>query len=295
MHRINLNDFSLFVTVVQAGSFSKAAEITNIPKSRLSRRISHLEENLGITLMGRGKKGVVLNDAGEEFYLHALEMIQTAEHAISHAQGRLDKPSGLLRMSVSTEVGRGILIHHLAEYMARYPDVTLKIEINNKKINMIQDGMDISLRLGKITDENVVARKWLEIETGLFASTDYLERMGTPQSPHELYHHQLLYKYDGPEWYFHYKHHEVHINNKNRLNSNDANLLGKMVADGMGISLLPILDNMVMPNMQRILPEWRTETVPLYIIYYKNRSSTPALQSMVNFLLNIDPFERTVL
>lgn len=285
MNNINLNDISLFVTIVQAGSFTKAAEITNIPKSRLSRSISRLEAELGTVLMGRSKKGVVLNEVGEQFFYKALEMVQSAQIALSSVQGRLSLPGGLLRLSVSTEVGRGILIHYLAEYMERYPDVVLDVEINNKKVNMIQDGVDIALRLGVVEDGNVVARKLMDIEMGLFASQEYIIKHGIPKSPHELYHHALLYKYDGVEWRFTYKDNYVSISPNNKLNSNDANLLGKMVMDGVGIAMLPKFDNMLAPNMVWILPEWKVESVPLYIVYYKNRGAVPTVRSMVDFLL----------
>ena len=187
MGNVDLNDIRLFVAVVQAGSFSKAADLVNIPKSRLSRRISRLEADLGITLMDRSKRGVLLNEVGEQFYLRAQEMMQAAQAAVNSVQGKRDTPSGLLRLSVSTEVGRGFLMLHLAEYMRRYPDVWLEIEINNKKVNMIQDGIDIALRLGLPAGDNVVARKLTDIELGLFAAESYLQRMGYPRSPHELH------------------------------------------------------------------------------------------------------------
>ena len=284
MGNVDLNDIRLFVAVVQAGSFSKAADLVNIPKSRLSRRISRLEADLGITLMDRSKRGVLLNEVGEQFYLRAQEMMQAAQTAVNSVQGKRDTPSGLLRLSVSTEVGRGFLMLHLAEYMRRYPDVWLEIEINNKKVNMIQDGIDIALRLGLPAGDNVVARKLTDIELGLFAVESYLQRMGYPRSPHELHGHVLLNKYDGPEWRFTCKQHCVCIQGNNKLNSNDANLLGQMVAEGVGIALLPCFDNMLREGWVRLLPEWEVDTVPLYLVYYKNRGSVPTIRSMVNFL-----------
>lgn len=285
MGNVDLNDIRLFVAVVQAGSFSKAAELVNIPKSRLSRRISRLEADLGTALMDRSKRGILLNDIGEQFYRRAQEMMQSAQTAVNSVQGKLDVPGGLLRLSVSTEVGRGMLMLYLAEYMRRYPDVQLEVEINNKKVNMIQDGIDIALRLGTPDGENTVARKLTDIELGLFAAESYLQRAGRPQSPHELHGYALLNKYDGPEWRFTRKQHSVNIQSGNKLSSNDANLLGQMVSDGAGIALLPCFDNMLREGWVRLLPEWAVEKVPLYLVYYKNRGSVPTVRSMVDFLL----------
>ena len=285
MGNVDLNDIRLFVAVVQAGSFSKAADLASIPTSRLCRRISRLEAVLGPALMDRSERGVLLNEVGEQFYLRAQEMMQAAQTALNSVQGKLDAPGGLLRLSVSTEVGRGFLMLHLAEYMRRYPDVLLEIEINNKKVNMIQDGIDIALRLGLPEGDNVVARKLTDIELGLFAAESYLARAGYPKSPHELHGHTLLNKYDGPEWRFTCKQHSVHIQGGSKLNSNDANLLGQMVSDGVGIALLPCFDNMLREGWVRLLPEWAVDTVPLYLVYYKNRGSVPTVRSMVDFLL----------
>lgn len=282
---VDLNDIRLFVAVVQAGSFSKAAELVHIPKSRLSRRISRLEQDLGTTLMDRSKRGVLLNALGEQFYLNAQNMLQVAQQTIDGVQGKLQTPSGLLRLSVSTDVGRGLLSLYLAEYMERYPDVQLEVELNNKKVNMIQDGIDIALRLGSPDNEHVVARKLTEIELGLFASKHYLQQAGCPQTPHELYGHTLLNKYDGPEWILKHKQHMVHIQGNYQLNSNDANLLSQMVADGSGIALLPCFDYLLKMGCVRILPEWKVDAVPLYLVYYKNRGAIPMVNSMVHFLL----------
>lgn len=285
MGDVDLNDIRLFVAVVQAGSFSKAADLANIPKSRLSRRISRLEADLGTALMDRSKRGVLLNEVGEQFYRRAQEMMQAAQTAVNSVQDKLDAPGGLLRLSVSTEVGRGFLMLHLAEYMRRYPDVMLEVEINNKKVNMIQDGIDIALRLGLPEGDNVVARKLADIELGLFAAESYLQRAGRPKSPHELHGHALLNKYDGPEWRFTCKQHSVHIQGGSKLSSNDANLLGQMVSDGAGIALLPCFHNMLREGWVRLLPEWAVDTVPLYLVYYKNRGSVPTVRSMADFLL----------
>lgn len=285
MGNIDLNDVRLFVAVVQAGSLSKASELLGTPTSRLSRRLDRLEADLGTRLMDRSKRGVLLNPVGETFYLRAQDMMQAVQTALNSIQGGLDKPSGLLRISVSTEIGRGMLMPHLNTYLQRYPDVRLEVQINNKKVNMIQDGIDLALRLGAPDNENTVARKLADIEMGLFAAPAYLACAGTPYSPHELHGHSLLYKYDGPDWRFSHKQHRVHIAEQNRLASNDANLLGHMVSEGLGIALLPCFDNMVRPDWVRLLPEWQVDTVPLYLVYYKNRGAVPTVHSMVDFLL----------
>lgn len=286
-HKIDLNDMRLFVSVVQAGSLTRASELLDVPKSHLSRHLTELENSLGTTLMDRGRRGIVLNELGRRFLHNAQEMLRLAQMAIDDIQTNLQKPNGLLRMSVSTEVGRGFLMHHLPAYFKRYPDVNIEVQIDNRKVNMIQDGIDIALRVGSINNDNVVARKLFDLELGVFASPGYLAQYGIPQTPHELYGHQLLYKYDGPEWAFQKEQHRVVIDGQHKLRTNDFNLIAQMVSEGLGIAVLPCFDNMIKEDWIKILPEWTLETVPVYVVYYKNRGATSVVRSMVDFLLDI--------
>lgn len=264
--KVDLNDIKLFVSVVQAGSLTKASELLAMPKSYLSRHLTDLEQGLGTKLIDRGRRGVVLNEIGTRFFHHAQEMLHLAQVAIDEVQDSLQQPSGLVRMSVSTEIGRGFLMHHLAEFLKTYPDVQLEVQIDNRKVNMIQDGIDIALRVGTAHNDNVIARKLFDIELGLFASQDYIQRMGMPQAPNELYGHDLIYKYDGVPWLFHCKDSSILVDSHYRFICNDYNLAGQMVKDGVGIAMLPLLKQSVHEDWVRLMPDWKIESVPLYII-----------------------------
>lgn len=285
--KVDLNDIKLFVSVVQAGSLTRASELLDIPKSHLSRHLTDLEQSLGTTLMDRGRRGVVLNEIGTRFFHHAQEMLRLAQSAIDEVQDNLQRPSGLIRLSVSTEIGRGFLMHHLADFLKRYPEIALEVQIDNRKVNMIQDGIDIALRVGSVDNDNVIARKLFDVELGLFASRDYVAKQGIPHSPSELYGHELIYKYDGTPWLFHHKDSSILVDAQYRFMCNDYNLAGKMVADGVGIAMLPRLVGAIETDWVQILPEWHIDSVPLYIVYYKNRGAVPAVRAMVAFMLGL--------
>lgn len=285
IQKIDLNNMKLFVSVVQAGSLTRASELLCLPKSYLSRHLTELEESLGTVLMDRGRKGIILNEAGKRFYTNCQEMLAAAQFAIDDIQESLEQPQGLLRLSVSTEVGQSFLMYHLAEYLQKYPDVQLEIQIDNRKINLIQDGVDIAFRVGSIDNDNVVARKLLDIEFGLFADQSYLTKKGVPKTPRALYEHELIYKYDGPTWQFRCKQQSIEIDRHYKIRCNDFYLAGQMVTDGIGIALLPLFANLIQPNWVRLLPQWQIQSVPLYLVYYKNRGSAATVRSMVEFLL----------
>lgn len=284
MNNVDLNDMKLFVSVVQAGSLTKAADLLNIPKSRLSRRLTGLENALGTTLLDRGKRGVTLNELGSHFFQQAQAMLHIADHAVQNVKQSLATPSGLLRISISNEIMREVLAPHLADYLRENPDVNVEITISNSKINMIQDGVDLAFRVGSIDNENVVARPLLNIELGIFATAAYLAGHGTPATPNELYRHSLLCKYDGPKWQFKQGEQSVLIEGQYRLSCNDFNLVAHQISEQMGIGLLPQLGRIIRPDFVRLLPDWQLEPATLYLLYYKNRGNTPVVRSMTEFL-----------
>ena len=287
MERIDLNDMRFFVATVQAGSLSRAAEQLNLPKSRLSRRLTELETALGSKLIDRSRNGVRLNELGEPFYRHAVMMLECADNAVGSVAQSLSTPQGLLRVSVSSEVLQLVITPHLSRYLRRYPEVSLEISMENRQINMIQDGIDIALRIGMPQQEDLVAKQVGSINLGIYASIDYLTQYGTPQTPSELGQHTLLHKSDGREWLFHQNCKSEKITTAKRVTTNDAELLAQLVGDGIGIALLPEMGTLIKPEWVRLLPDWQLDSVPLYAIYYKNRGFVPTVRSFVEFMAEI--------
>ncbi|SMB79443.1 DNA-binding transcriptional regulator, LysR family [Pasteurella testudinis DSM 23072] len=284
MERIDLNDMRFFVATVQAGSLSRAAELLNLPKSRLSRRLTELETALGSKLLDRGRNGVRLNELGEPFYRHALMMLECADNAVSSVAQSLSTPRGLLRVSVSSEVLHHCIAPHLAAYLRQYPEVSLDMQMDNRRINMIQDGIDIALRVGTPQQEDLVAKLVGQMNLGVYASRHYLAQHGTPQSPADLAQHTLLHKSDGREWLLHKNGKSEKISAAKRVNSNDAELLAALVNGHSGIALLPEIGSLINPDWIRLLPDWTLDSVPLYAIYYKNRGFVPTVRSFVEFV-----------
>ncbi|KGQ69594.1 hypothetical protein OA57_10925 [Chelonobacter oris] len=287
MERIDLNDMRFFVATVQAGSLSRAAEQLHLPKSRLSRRLTELETALGSKLIDRSRNGVRLNELGEPFYRHAVMMLECADNAVGSVAQSLGTPRGLLRISVSSEVLRLGLTPHLAQYLRCYPDVSLDISMENRRVNMIQDGIDVALRIGLPLQEDLVAKQVGAISLGLYASIDYLRRHGTPQTPTDLAQHTLLHKSDGRDWLLHKDGKSEKISAAKRVCANDAELLAQLVGDGIGIALLPEMGGLIRSDWVRLLPDWTLETVPLYAIYYKNRGFVPTVRSFVAFVADV--------
>ncbi|MDO4642484.1 MAG: LysR family transcriptional regulator [Cardiobacteriaceae bacterium] len=309
MERTDLNNIALFAAIVQAGSLSRAAEQLCLPKSRLSRRLTALETALGSKLMDRDRNGVRLNELGENFYRHAIMMLDCAEQAVGSVHNSLAEPQGLLRISVSIEIQRAYLEPYLADYLRRYPAVTVEILMDNRRINMIQDGIDLALRLGALTQEDIVARHIANITFGLYASADYLTAHPPIHEPQDLTQHTLLHKTDGVDWLLQHTANEnpsittannqtpststekkrpYHVETKKRILANDAYLLAHLASTGAGIALLPHIGTLT-TSLSRILPEWAPKPVPLHALYYKNRGFAPTVRSFIDWLIHTLP------
>lgn len=284
MKEISLDDMRLFVSVVQSGSLSHAGELTGIPVSRLSRRLTQLEQALGTQLLNRGKKGVSLNELGERFFEHSQQMLQQAELAIESVQKSLENPSGLLRISVAADIFYLFIQPYLATYLNENPQVNLEINLSNQKINMIQDGIDLAVRTGIIDNENVVARLWKKMEFGVFASQAYLAQYSEPQSPNDLYQHHIISQMYTLPWRFQQGNQEVAVFPHSRLTCNDFAIVEQQLKQHSGIGILPITKNHNRSDLIRILADWQLQSVPVSLIYYRNRGAIATVRSFVEFL-----------
>lgn len=285
MEQTSLDDIRLFVAVVQAGSLSQASVLTGIPVSRLSRRLTQLEQSLGTQLINRGKKGVSLNELGERFFIHAQNMLQQANVAIGSIHTSLAKPTGLLKISAPVDLYYHVLSKHLDDYLRLYPDVSVDVNANQQKINMIQDGVDIALRVGAIENENVVAKHLFDLNFGIFATPEYLAKHGTPQTPYDLYQHQVVAQSLSLPWRFQLAQQMVEINPTGRVSCNDFLLVEQMISKGVGVGMLSTLMSRHHPHLVQVLTDWQIPSKPVSLIYYKNRGAVSTVRSFVAWLM----------
>ena len=284
MEKISLDEIRLFVAVVQAGSLSHTCTLTGIPISRLSRRLTHLEQALGTQLLNRGKKGVSLNELGKRFFEQAQTMLQQAQATINSVQNSLEKPNGLLRLSVAADIYHHVLAPILPDYLSAYPDVNVEIQLSHQKINMIQDGIDIAIRAGTLDNENAVAKSLLPLEFGVFASEGYLNQNGVPKTPNDLYRHKIIGQTLTLPWLFRHRQQTVEIAPQSRVASNDFFLVENLLLQGEGIGVLFVYPGKPPVGLVQVLKDWQLPASPLSLLYYKNRGAAPTVRSFVHWL-----------
>lgn len=188
----DLNDTLIFVKVVESGSFIAAAQALRLPKTTVSRKVQELETRLGAQLLHRTTRKLGLTEAGNVYFEHCQRIareLNEAESAVGQLQGG---PRGWLRITAPYSVGITWIAPLLGEFHARHPEVRVEMNLSNETVDMIDQGIDVALRVGALPDSNLIARKLAVFRTQIYASPNYLARHGEPLHPDDLRHHRTL-------------------------------------------------------------------------------------------------------
>ena len=269
------NDLLLFARIVEAGSFSMAAERVDLPKSTVSRRIALLEGQLGERLLQRTTRKLVLTEFGASLLEHAQKVVEEVEAAGALAQHRQQAPSGKLRVSMPGDFANLGMADVLSEFMRRYPAVTLELDLSPRRVDLVRENFDVAIRMGDLPDDaSLNARKVALERMALYAAPSYIARRGEPRTPEELAGHEVLCLLDragGPARWILTRGKAVW--NKElpaRLTANSPDLLARMACAGAGIAASsdifarPYLDS---GALVRVLPEWDLPIVTGWAVF----------------------------
>ena len=177
---------AIFSKVAELNGISAAARALKMPKSKVSRRMARLEDELGVRLLERTTRSVGLTEAGEIYYQHCRRIVEEANNARESINRTLETPRGRLRVNASIAVGQYLIGPHIGGFLERYPEVQLEIELDNRQVDIVAEGFDVAVRLGKLEDSTLVSRNLGSSFATLVASPKYLETAGVPRHPKEL-------------------------------------------------------------------------------------------------------------
>ena len=289
----DLNDLYYFAVVVDHGGFAAAERALGIPKSRLSRRISSLEAELGVRLLQRSTRRFSVTDVGNSVYRHAQSMLAEAQ-AAREAVDRLSvEPRGSVRVSVPVSMAQQQFPKLLPEFMALYPKVRLQLIVGNRRVDVINEGIDVALRVrSKLDDDgSLVMRSFGQIQELLVASPSYLKRAGRPSAPEELAEHVTLSISEDEarqRWELHGPDGEVRrIELQPRITGFDFPMMQAMARDGIGITLLPetvCSDAVRRGELEVVLPQWRLPQGIAHAVFASRRGLLPAVRVFIDFL-----------
>ena len=185
----------IFTRVVEAGTFTRAADSLSLPKATVTKHVQALEERLRVKLLNRTTRRVTVTADGAAYYERTVRLLSDLDDIEASMTNARANPMGRLRVDVGTSVAQLLIIPHLADFQTRFPDIQLDLGVSDRTVDLIGDNVDCVIRGGELSDQSLVARRIGNLEFITVASPDYLARKGTPQHPLELEekHTSLLY------------------------------------------------------------------------------------------------------
>jgi DNA-binding transcriptional LysR family regulator len=281
---------STFVAVVEAGSFSEAGRRMDQPKSAVSRRVGELEQHLGVRLLQRTTRVVRPTDAGLDYYRRCVKILADLEEANQLVRQDQATPSGKLRVQLPIEFGMHVLGRFLIEFVRLHPEVSVELELSNRQADMIEEQLDLAIRIGAMPDSTLISRKVLSIHRGFFASPLYLERRGEPRSTDELEHHdclRFLTGYDRGEWALTGPGGGATVfRPKGPVLANNLTVLREAAASGLGIAALPHVfcrEAVEAGQLRQIMRDWVAEDFEVFILYPSREHLPAKVRSFLDF------------
>lgn len=282
--------FQTFVRVVEAGSFTAVATERNTSQPTISRQIAALEDYLGCLLFQRTTRSLTMTDDGRVFYEHALRTIEAATEAESAVGRRKGKPSGRLRIAASVVFGRLHVIPRLPRFMARYPDIEIDLMMNDGFSDLVEEGIDLSIRVGLIADSSLIARRIGTTRRAVVATPDYLARRGVPRTPEDLQSHDCIvysrlatgenWTFAGPDGPF-----TMPINGRFHVNNTEG--VRAAILEGLGIGYVPVwhfVDGEIeSERLIVLLRDFEPQPQPISAVYSSRRFLPLKVRTAIDF------------
>jgi DNA-binding transcriptional LysR family regulator len=284
----DLVDVLAFVRVVETGSFARAAERMGLSKPVLSRRVARLEEQLGARLLTRTARGAQPTDIGQSYYARAAAILADLEAAQEVVAEAVTQIAGPIRLSAPLSFGIAYLAPALADFAAAHPRVELDVEFEDRNVDLAGGGYDLAVRIGRLADSALVARRIAPMRKHVVASADYLARRGRPERPADLAGHAILL-YGNEQWRFEVDGRWETIRVTPVLRSNNGDMLLTAARKGLGLCMLPsfiaapaIKDG----GVEVVLIDYPLEEGALHAVMPPGRAVTARVRALVDFLVD---------
>ncbi len=295
---MNLRHLSVFVKVVEEGSFAAAARALSLPRSGVSQAVASLEDALGVRLLHRSTRAMALTDAGRELHARtapALRTIAEAEGSLNDQQGPI---RGRVRLTAPVEVGARLIEPVLSRLLIAEPGLRIDLLLTTTPLDLVESGIDLAVRGGSISNSAIIARPLGAAHTaGLFASPDYLARRGTLRRVHQLAEHEAI-ALRGQErgWRLLGPGGAVHVSVPVRLEVDSFGYATRAACSGVGIAMLPTFlceEERARGQLVRVLPRYTLEERPLWLVYPSKRNPSRPVAAVRDALLAAFPAPRS--
>lgn len=290
----DLNDLYYFAQVVEHGGFAPASRALHVPKSKLSRRVALLEDQLGVRLLQRSSRHFSVTDLGEEFYRHCRAMLVEANAAHEAIELRRAEPQGLVRLTCPVALVHARVSAILADFLADCPKVSIVLESTNRRVDVIGEGVDVAIRVRPppLEDSDLTLRVLSERSWKLVASPSLIAALGSPAVPADLHRFPTLdmtpssevhsWELDGPA------HAHASVHHAPRLVTDDMIGLRAAAVRGVGITQLPsmiVSDELKAGALIQVLPDWSPKSGIVHAVFSSRRGLLPSVRALIDYLV----------
>lgn len=293
----SLDDIAVFVRVVEAGSFSGAARRLGMPKATVSAKVARLEKRLGLTLIQRTTRKLRMTEAGEQYFRHCAQAIREVEVAEAALQATAGKPSGLLRVTAPVDLGHALLPRIVQAYCARYPQVAVELLVTNRVLDLVGEGIDLAIRPSQVLkDSALIAQRYFEMGSNLWASPRYLRELGPLTHPRDLASGRFVGFLARGSVVLTNGKADVEVAINGSVRADDLETIKALLLLDAGIGWLPDFhaeEAARAGTLVQVLPRWRPrERAACYFVYLGRKYGLPKVQAFIQTALELAPPSR---
>ena len=285
---MDLNEIVVFIKVAQLGSFIRASESLELPKSTVSTKVSQLEKRLGVSLIHRTTRKINLTQIGRQFYERCAENIQNLKSAEEEITFLKSVPTGKIKISAPIFLGGYFLPEILQAFKNDYPDVNVELILTDRTVDLISEGVDVAIRAGALADSVLISKKIGATYFSLYASPDYLKKHDKILHPKDLKdHHCLQFPPVGKDkWVLTNASlkQTVSVSMQGRCLVDDIGTIKSLACLDQGVALLPAFsctENVLIKELVPVLPAWRTDVRPIHFVYPSAKFQLPKLKQFI--------------
>jgi DNA-binding transcriptional LysR family regulator len=293
---MNLDDITVFVKVVESGSFSAAARRLGSPKATVSAKVARLEKRLGLILIQRTTRKLRVTEAGEHYFRQCAQAIREVEMAEATLQSTSGKPSGVLKVTAPVDLGHTLLPRIVHAYAAKYPDVAVELLVTNRVMDLVGEGIDLAIRPSQaLKDSSLISQRFFEMGSNLWTSPGYLQRLGAISHPRELESAQVLGFLAQTSVVLTNGRSDVELSTTGRIRADDFETLKALLLLEEGISWLPDFlaeEAAQAGTLVPVLTQWRPkDRGAVYFVYVGRKYGLPKVQAFIQTALELAPHD----
>ncbi len=290
--KVNYSAIPVFVAVVENGHFSIAAEKLGMTKSAVSKRISVLEDSLGVQLFTRTTRSIALTEAGERFADYARNSLLIANEGFAAISQFQQRPKGTLKINAPMTFARLHIAPFISEFLKMYPEIKVILSMDDGVVNMVEGGFDIGIRIGELKDSSLIATRLVDCQSVVCASPDYLNKHGIPKTPEDLRQHNCMYYslfQAGVEWTFYNSREKIKVEPKGNFIANNSDAIAEVLLKGTGIGQMPtfiVADYLAKGQLTTVLSDYSLPKHSIYAIYPERKHLPEKVKAFIEFMKN---------